>query len=127
MKASTPLGAAASSMTPARSLPCPDGNVDGEDLRHRPRADDRLTDVDAGRLHPDQDLPVPGHRAFHLVDPQHFDAAELVVPDCLWHDLCISLRLESPGSTPGGLAHVNPLLKISCREAGLYQGCRQAG
>src|SRR5260221_14589008 len=28
---------------------------------------------------------------------------------------------------PGGLAHVNPLLKISCREAGHYQACRQAG
>jgi hypothetical protein len=26
-----------------------------------------------------------------------------------------------------GLAHVNPLLKISCREAGHCQACRQAG
>jgi len=26
---------------------------------------------------------------------------------------------NSPGSTPGGLAHVNPLLKISCREVGI--------
>ena len=34
---------------------------------------------------------------------------------------------NSPGSTSGGLAHVNPLLKISCRAAGHYQGCRQAG
>jgi hypothetical protein len=25
------------------------------------------------------------------------------------------------------LAHVNPLLKISCRKAGHYQACRQAG
>src|SRR5580704_2594537 len=66
----------------------------GEQPRHRPRADDRLTDVDASRLHPDQDLPVPGHRAFHLLDPQHLDPAELVVPDCLWHDLCVSVRLE---------------------------------
>src|SRR6266511_162502 len=91
-----------------------------EQLRHRPRADDRLSGVDAGRLHPYEDLPVPGHRAFHLVNPQHVDPAELVVPDCLWHDLCISLQLEfavgirswnSPGSTPGGLAHVTPLLK----------------
>ena len=34
---------------------------------------------------------------------------------------------NSPGSTPGGLALVNPLLKIPCREAGHYQACRQAG
>jgi hypothetical protein len=35
--------------------------------------------------------------------------------------------LDSPGSTSGGLAHVNPLLKISCRAAGHYQACSQAG
>jgi hypothetical protein len=33
----------------------------------------------------------------------------------------------SPGSAAGGLADVNPLLKISCREAGHDQCCRQAG
>jgi hypothetical protein len=32
----------------------------------------------------------------------------------------------SPGGTLGGLAHVHPLLK-SCRVAGHYQACRQAG
>src|SRR4029077_7184394 len=58
--------------------------------------------VDAGRLHPDQDLPVPGHRAFHLLDPQHLDPAELVVPDCLWHDLCFPFGWNSPGSTQAG-------------------------
>jgi hypothetical protein len=31
-----------------------------------------------------------------------------------------------PGST-NGLTHVNPMLKISCRETGHYQACRQAG
>jgi hypothetical protein len=34
--------------------------------------------------------------------------------------------LDSPGSTRR-LAYVNPLLKISCRKAGLYQACRHAG
>jgi hypothetical protein len=81
-------------MTPARSLPCPDGNVDGNICATRPGADCGLTGVDAGRLHPYEDLPVPGHRAFHLVDPQDIDPAELVVPDCLWHDDHIFLRLE---------------------------------
>jgi hypothetical protein len=33
------------------------------------------------------------------------------------------LRLAAPRR----LAHVNPLLKISCRKAGHYQACRQAG
>src|SRR6267378_3863578 len=28
---------------------------------------------------------------------------------------------------PGGLAHVNPLLNLPCREAGHCQACRQAG
>jgi hypothetical protein len=112
--------------------------------------------------------------SLHLVDPQHVDPAEPVVPDRLHHDLsfdslnqqagtgcadinsrscCRSpltslpagkagcpriastfsrcsehpLRLEFAGSTPGGLAHVNPLLKISCREAGHCQACRQTG
>jgi hypothetical protein len=32
-----------------------------------------------------------------------------------------------PGGTPGGPAHVTPLLKISYREARHYQACRQAG
>jgi hypothetical protein len=32
-----------------------------------------------------------------------------------------------PGSTPDGLAHVNPLLKIPAPEAGHYQDRRQAG
>src|SRR6266851_5749084 len=36
-------------------------------------------------------------------------------------------RKASPSSTPGGLAHVNLLLNISCRDAGHYQACRQAG
>ena len=69
--------------------------------------------VDAGRLHSYQDLPVPGHRhrAFHLIDPQHVDSAELVVPDCRWHDLCISLRLEPrPAAAQAG----SPM-SIRCR------------
>src|SRR6266702_3214128 len=59
-----PTPAPTSSTTPARSLPCPDGNVDGN-----------------------SPATAPGHRAFHLLDPQHVDPAELVVPDCLHHDL----------------------------------------
>jgi hypothetical protein len=82
-----PTPAPTSSTTPARSLPLPGRERRREQLHHRPRADDRLTGVDASRLHPYEDLPVPGHRAFHLVDPQHVDPAELVVPDCLYHDL----------------------------------------
>src|SRR5215207_10181990 len=39
----------------------------------------------------------------------------------------VSLRLEFARQLPGGLAHVNPLLRISCREAGHDQACRQAG
>jgi len=37
--------------------------------------------------------------------------------------------LESARAAPqaGSLIHVNPLLKISCREAGHYDTCRQAG
>jgi hypothetical protein len=35
--------------------------------------------------------------------------------------------LEFARQHPGGLAHVNPLLKISCREAGHSKACRQAG
>jgi hypothetical protein len=31
------------------------------------------------------------------------------------------------GSASGALAHVNPLLEISCREAGHHESCRQAG
>jgi hypothetical protein len=31
------------------------------------------------------------------------------------------------GSAPGRARHVNPLLKISCWEAGCFQPCRQAG
>ena len=82
-----PTPAPTSSTTPARSLPCPDGNVDGNSSATAPVRMTASLGVDASRLHPYEDLPVPGHRAFHLVDPQHVDPAELVVPDCLYHDL----------------------------------------
>jgi hypothetical protein len=35
--------------------------------------------------------------------------------------------LEFAWQHPGGLAHVNPLLNLSCREAGHCQACLQAG
>src|SRR5450631_3996651 len=83
-----------SSMTPARSLPCPDGNVEGNMADTAPVRIAASLGVDAGRLDLHENLSDPGHRAFDLVDPQHVDSAELVVPDCLCHNLCISVRLE---------------------------------
>ena len=41
-----------------------------------------------------ENLSDPGRRAFDLVDPQHVDSAELVIPDCLCHNLSISIRCE---------------------------------
>ena len=76
---------------------------------------------DAGRLHPHQDLPVPWHRALHLVDPQHVDPAELVVPDCPWHDL--SLRIAGSGGAcnlsrlTAGRVKRRRLIPVRCRES----------
>jgi hypothetical protein len=67
----------------------------------------------------DQDQPVPGHRAFHLLDPQHVDppnSSYLTAFGMISASPSVRIRLAAPS----GLAHVNPLLKISCREAGHY-------
>lgn len=70
--------------------------------------------------------PSPGHRAFHLIDPQHVDSAELVVPDCRCHDLCISLRLEPRPAAAQAGSPMSIRCRNSCQEAHC-QACRQTG
>jgi hypothetical protein len=86
-----PTSAPTSSMTPARSLPCPDGNVDGNICATAPVRMAASLGLMPAAFTPHENLPVPGYRAFHLFDPQNIDPAEPVLPDCLWHGLSISL------------------------------------
>src|SRR5262249_39243344 len=75
-----------------------------EQLRYRPRADDRLTGVDAGRLHPYEDCPSPGtgrstsstRNTSIPPNPSYLTAFGMISasPFCR----------NTPDSTPGGLA-----------------------
>ena len=64
---------------PARSLPCPDGNVEGHRSRVAALPDVGLTGVDPRRRHLDQHLVGPGLRLRHLGDAQDVDPTEFVV------------------------------------------------
>ncbi len=98
----------------------PGGERRRENARHRPRSDDRLAWVDAGRLHPDEDLPRTWRRPFHLVDPQHVDPAELVVPDCPWHGFSL-LRLRVSRFTAGKVSGRHRI-PVMCRRV-MLAGC----
>jgi len=72
-----------SSMTPARSLPCPDGNVDGNSCDTAPVRMTASLMLMPAAFTRTRTCPSPGTGRFHLVNPQYVDPAELVVPDCL--------------------------------------------
>ena len=63
------------STTPARSLPCPEGNVAGHCFGEAPSRIAGLSRVDASRLHTDKDLFASRHRSVDLDDPQDVDSA----------------------------------------------------
>ena len=69
-------------MTPARSLPSPEGNVAGPALVQPTLADPDLARVDARGLDPHQHLPRRGHRPRYLHHRKDLDPAVVLEPHC---------------------------------------------
>jgi hypothetical protein len=125
--ANPPTPAPASSMTPARSLPCPDGNVDGKIFATAPVRMTASLMLMPAAFTRTRTCPSPGTRRSTSSTRNTSIPPNSSYLTAVGMILASPFGWNSPGGTPGGLAHVTSLPKFPAREAGHYQGCRQAG
>ena len=76
-----------SSITPARSLPCPEGNVEGQRSANTPLRMDASPGLMPAAFTRTRTSPGPGTGRSTSTTLQHVDPAVLLVPDRLWHGL----------------------------------------